>query len=398
MPAAHTVRVGVLLSAVLGFALSTGSPVGLATSILAPIVFLRQRSRAQAFACAVVYYLAALRDLPIVSRNFFGPTAGLSEGIPLWIIVTGLLSLPWLWAWSASRISILWRCPTALISSVLPPLGIIGLASPTAAAGLLFPGTGFIGFALTLFLPALAIASPRPASFALASAVLLFGLLSESQLPPPNHWAAVDTRFGPVGHGRADLVREYQVAKQIEAEASRSAARVVIFPEAVAPDWIDAIVPSGKIILVGAVEPIEKPTDLQAELAALKPSRTEAVPAESSSYQNKLLVRGGETKDFTERVPIPIGMWKPFTGTGVALNLASPGTLSVDGRRAAVIICYEQLIAWPVLASFLEHPSMIVTVSNNVWVSGTAIPRVERSTMESWASLFRVPLLSASNT
>lgn len=391
-------RLGVLLSSVLGVALSTGSPVGLATSILAPVVFLRQRSRALAFACAVVYYLAALRDLPIVSRNFFGPTAGLAQGIPLWLLGAGLLSLLWLWAWSPSQISILWRCPIALLSSVLPPLGIIGLASPTAAAGLLFPGTGFIGFALILFLPALVVNSARVASSAFASLILLFHLLSAPQPPPPSDWVAINTSFGQVGHNPADLVREYQVAKQIETEASRSRARVVIFPEAVAPDWIDIIVPRGKTILVGAVEPIQKRTDLQAEIAALNGSLSATVPIQSSSYQNKLLVRGVETDEFNQRVPIPIGMWKPLTGTGVALNLASPGTLAIEGRRAAIIICYEQLIAWPVLASFLEHPSIIVAISNNVWVGGTGVPRVERSIMESWASLFGVPLLSASNT
>lgn len=389
-------KLGVLLSAVLGFALSTGSTVGLATSILAPVVFLRQRSRAHASGCAAIYYLAAFRDLPIVLRNSFGPTAGLLEGIPLWIIVAGLLSLPWLWAWSPSRISLFWRCPIALLSSVLPPLGIIGLASPIAAAGSLFPGAGFVGLALTLFLPALVINSAQAASFAFASLVLLSHLLSAPQ-PPPKDWAAVDTRFGPVGHGRADLLREYQVAKQIEAEVSRSRARVVIFPEAVAPDWIDAVVPTGKIILVGAVEPVPKSANLRAEVAALNGSLSAAIPAESLSYQNKLLVRGAETKDFVQRVPIPIGMWKPFTGTGVPLNLAGPGTLSVNGRRAAVIICYEQLIAWPVLASLLERPAIIVAVSNNVWVTGTAVPSVERTAMIAWARLFHIPLLLAAN-
>ena len=391
-------KLGVLLSAVLGYALSTGSTVGLATSILAPAVFLRQRSRAHTSACAAVYYLAALRDLPIVSRNFFGPTAGLLEGIPLWIIVAGLLSLPWLWAWSPSRVSLFWRCPIALLSSVLPPLGIIGLASPMAAAGFLFPGTGCAGFVLTLFLPALLINSAEPASFAWVSLVLLCHLLTAPQPPPPGDWAAINTTFGPVGHGDADLIREYQVAKRIETEAWRAHARVVIFPEAVAPDWIDAVVPSGKIILVGAVEPIKPQNDLQAELFALTGSLSAAVPARSSNYRNELLVRGTQIGEFAQRVPIPIGMWKPFTGTGVPLNLTGPGTLSIDGHRAAIIICYEQLIAWPVLASFFEHPSMIVAVSNNVWVSGTAIPRLERKTMESWASLFSMPLLSASNT
>jgi len=102
--------------------------------------------------------------------------------------------------------------------------------------------------------------------------------------------------------------------------------------------------------------------------------------------------------EFDQRIPIPIGMWKPLTGIGVPLNLTGRGTLEINGRRAAIIICYEQLIAWPVLASFLEHPSIIVSVSNDVWVSGTAIPQVELNTMESWASLFAVPVLFASNT
>jgi hypothetical protein len=349
------VKLGVLLSAVLGLALSTGLPAGLALSILAPIIFLRQHSRGHASACAVAYYVAALRDLPIVSRNFFGPTAGLTEGIPLWLVGAGLLSLPWLWAWAPSRISLLWRSPIALLLSILPPLGIIGLASPIAAAGLLFPGTGFAGFVLTLFLPALAINSARVASLVLASLILLCHLLSAAQPPPPSDWAAIHTTFGPVGHGRDDLVEEYQVAKRIENEASRSRARVVIFPEAVAPDWIDEVVPSGKTILVGAVQSIERPTDLQAELAALEGSSTPTVLVKSSSYQNKLLVRGAETADFNQRVPIPIGMWKPFTGTGVPLNLVGPGTLAIDGRRAAIIICYEQLIAWPVLCCLIIH-------------------------------------------
>ncbi len=391
-------KLGLLLSATLGLAISTGSPLGLALSILAPVVFLRQSSRSCASVCAVTYYLAALRDLPLVSRNFFGPTSGLAEGIPLWIIAAGLLSLPWIWAWSPSPIPSLWRCPIALLLSVLPPLGIIGLASPTTAAGLLFPGTGFVGFALTLCVPAMLLNFWETSSVAIVGVILLFHLSAGPQPPPSSDWAALNTTFGPVGHGHADIVRDYQVAKQIEAAARCSQARVVIFPEAVAPSWIEAVVPNWKTILVGAVEPDRKAAGFQAELAALTSSVAIAGTPESPTYQNKILVRGAQTAEFTQRVPIPIGMWKPFTATGVPLNLTGRSTLIIAGRRAAIVICYEQLIAWPVLASFLEHPSIIVSVSNNVWVSGTDISQIERNTMESWASLFAVPVLFASNT
>lgn len=384
------------MAAALGFAISTGSQLGLGLSILAPVVFLRQNSRSAAFFCAAVYHLFALRELPLVSRNFFGPTSGLAEGISLWLVTAALLSLPWLWAWSPSPITALWRCPLALLLSVVPPLGIIGLASPVAAAGLLFPGGDFAGLALTLVVPALLINS-EAALVVIASLVVFFRLLAPAAPLPPNGWTAVNTHFGQVAHGHADLLREYQIATQIETETSRSRARIVIFPEAVAPSWIGSVIPIGKTVVVGTVEPICRETNFQAELAALRDSTGIVKPVEAERDENKALVRGAQTAEFKQRIPIAIGMWKPLTGEGVPLNLGGRGTISVDGQRAAIIICYEQLIAWPVLSSFSEHPTVLLALANNVWVSGTAIPQVERTAMQSWAALFNVPLLSASN-
>jgi apolipoprotein N-acyltransferase len=91
-------------------------------------------------------------------------------------------------------------------------------------------------------------------------------------------------------------------------------------------------------------------------------------------------------------------MWKPFTKAGVPLNLAGPGTIMIAGERAAPIICYEQLIAWPVLTSFLQQPTIIVAVSNNIWVGGTAIPKIEQTSIRSWAALFNLPAIFASNS
>jgi len=101
--------------------------------------------------------------------------------------------------------------------------------------------------------------------------------------------------------------------------------------------------------------------------------------------------------EFIQRVPIPIGMWRPFTSAGVPLNLAGPGTISISGKRAAIIICYEQLILWPILTSMIEKPSIIVAVANNVWVSGTPVPVIEEAVMRSWAALFHLPIMFATN-
>ena len=89
---------GVLVSGGLGLAVSSGSRMGLAVSILTPVVWLRQSSRAASYTCALAYYCCALRSLPFVSRNFFGPGSGFANGLGFWIVAAAILSVPWLWA------------------------------------------------------------------------------------------------------------------------------------------------------------------------------------------------------------------------------------------------------------------------------------------------------------
>lgn len=391
-------KVGVLFSAALGLAISTGSPLGLASSILAPVVFLRQSSRRSAYISSVSYYLAALRDLIVVSRNFFGPTSGLANGFLVWIIAASLLSLPWLWAWGNSKVAALWRSPIASLLTVVPPLGLIGWASPLAAAGLLFPGLGFAGFALTLLLPGLLVIGNAEINFGCLILVLCAHLAARPPSRAPARWEAINTHFGDVGHGGADLLREYRIGRELQNLVNRSSAQVIIFPEAVAASWTAELFQGkGKIIVLGATAPAVGHLDLSASVAALQGSPNRESTTAAASYTNELLIRGAVTEEFTQRVPVPVGMWKPFTDSGVPLNLFAPGTVIIAGKRVAPIICYEQLIAWPVLTSVLEHPTVIVAVSNNVWVNGTSIPEVERTIMRAWSRLFNVAILSATN-
>ena len=391
-------RHGVLLSAALGLAISSGSPAGLATSILAPAIWLRQRSRRGAYICAAAYYLAALRSLPVVSRNFFGPESGLPSGIFLWIVAASVLALPWLWAWTPFQVAALWRCPIALLLTIVPPLGLIGWASPITAAGLLFPAAGYAGLLLTLCLPAFILNSRLVGLIAVAPLICVFHFRLAPTPQPPKDWVAINTTFGR-GQTHADLVREYQIAQQIWAQTLQSRAKVVIFPEAVAASWTGEMFRSdSKVVVVGATEPKNRGFDFTDALESLRCSPAQVTASEPWSYSNRLLVRGAQIGEFQQRVPIPIGMWKPFTNSGVPLNLSGPGTISIAGRRVAVIICYEQLIPWPVLTSFIDRPSLIVAVSNNVWVSGTSIPQIEQTTMRAWAALFGVPVLFAANT
>ena len=111
-----------------------------------------------------------------------------------------------------------------------------------------------------------------------------------------------------------------------------------------------------------------------------------------------LLARGEEnTALYQERIPIPIAMWEPLGDEGVPLNLVARGTIRIRNQTAVVLICYEQVLVWPFLSSALEHPKILLTTSNDYWAKNTRIPAIQQSSTTSWARLFHLPVLSATN-
>ena len=113
---------------------------------------------------------------------------------------------------------------------------------------------------------------------------------------------------------------------------------------------------------------------------------------------NTMILVGAESARFYQRVPVPVGMWRPFDRTSVPLRLNAPGVLAIDHERAAILICYEQLLPFPILASMLEHPTVIVGISNTFWIDRTSIPLYQANAICSWSKLFRLPYLLAVNS
>jgi apolipoprotein N-acyltransferase len=111
-----------------------------------------------------------------------------------------------------------------------------------------------------------------------------------------------------------------------------------------------------------------------------------------------MLVVGAESAAFYQRVPVPLAMWRPFSLDSVPLRLDAPGVLRIDHQRAAVLICYEQMLTYPILTSMLQHPTVIVGISNTFWIAHTTIPRYQANALRSWAKLFGLPYLSAVNS
>lgn len=413
--------VSIAAVALTGLLLSSAHPAGIAASVVMPAIVMSRSRRRTAYAIAAVYYAAALWPLIPGARNFFGLDVSALVAIGLWGAASLLLALPWLLVWSPRHREALWRAPVGIVLTVCPPLGIVGWASPMTAAGILFPGTGWWGvFFCAASMGALAL---WPARTTAVITVLSFALNGSFHSPrPPLEWEAVNTAFGGVAHGNTDPIAEYADAQWIQQKALTTRAKVLIFPETAVPTWtpatdefwqqtLDRLRTSGKTILVGTRVPIPsqdaRPAryDFSADLAALGGERLSMLSSGTRPrteagfpYDNALVVRGAETGAFHQRVPVPIGMWNPVKPVSARLNLNSPGVIVVHGQRAAILVCYEQLIIWPVLISMAQRPTVLIAVANDYWVADTPIPSFQLAAVRAWARLFRLPYFSAVNT
>ncbi|HEX4133802.1 MAG TPA: hypothetical protein VHY84_04200 [Bryobacteraceae bacterium] len=401
-----------------GLAISSAHPMGIILSAGMPALTLVQPTRRWSYASALSYYGGALWSIIPGARNFFGSDSSFLNAVVLWTVSGLLLAIPWALAWTKDRRQVFWRVPVGLILSVVPPLGLIGWASPLTSAGFLFPGSSWLGLAGCAFAMGALAWCPKPTI--LVAGTVAVGLNLFFVPPSLDRWQAVNTNFGAVWGERSSTLAQFEAAEFVQQRALASNAHVIVFPEAVVPSWtpatdsfwegsINKLRSSGKAIIVGAkVIDAQPPSAFSADDFALSLSILQSAPAgprvsplsrsdDAAAYRNVLVVRGQENTMFDQRIPVPISMWRPFTTGGVQLHLTGPAILPVEGQRVAVLICYEQLLTWPILTSLIGKPTVIVAVANDYWARGTSVPEFQRSAVRAWARLMSIPYVSATN-
>jgi apolipoprotein N-acyltransferase len=306
--------------------------------------------------------------------------------------------------------------------SVLPPLGLIGWASPLTSAGFLFPGTSWFGLIGCAFATGALAWRPKLAIVVLVTLAIGINLsfVSAGDVPALPGWQGINTNFGVASKDQCSALAEFRAAEFIRDRSVASNARVIVFPESVVSSWtaatdsfwedtINRLRTTGKTIVVGAKVIEAQPEsafsvdDFAMSIATLRSApvgprmNSASWPDEWPSYRNVVIVRGHENTIFDQRIPVPVSMWRPFARSGVQLHLAGPAVLPVAGQRAAVLICYEQLLTWPILTSLLRKPTVIVAVANDYWARGTTIPASQITAVRAWARLMALPYVSATN-
>jgi apolipoprotein N-acyltransferase len=352
-------------------------------SIVVPCLFAVQPTRSTAGVTSFAYYAAA--SLPVIGvAKAYWPSAE-DSAVLIWIGASALLSLPWLFCWTRLESLRPWTSALSVAFTAVPPLCIIGWASPLLSAGALFPDSAWLGIAAALALPGLLIHKrSRLIALLVASAACVFLNLHVKEVMRPAGWVGEMTRIHRPR--KADDLVDFAIEEQLQQAARSSGAKFLVFPEGAVRRWTDAtdafwastVSNAGKTLLIGAGEPIPG----------------------SVRYYNSVVIVGDHARPpFHQRIPVPGGMWNPFEPErGVALNLLGPGTVNVGGQRAAILICYEQLLTWPMLRSAIEKPTILIAISNESWTSSTIVPRMQHACVRAWARLFGLPVISAINS
>ncbi|KQV17073.1 conjugal transfer protein TraB [Rhizobium sp. Root1203] len=377
----------VLASAASGYLGWSGYALSLPAAIAFPALWSLARSRGTAGLVSAAYFLAASRGLPQGVAAFY--QSDIWPGLILWLVASSgfVLVHTVLWSPRSDRWKAL-RYLIAMILMAIPPFGIVGWAHPLTAAGILFPGWGWIGLAAVAAGLAIMTTRYRPAA---AMTLVGFWLWSAASWTAPDigrGWQGVDLQLGNSLGRDNSLARHRDLVATLRLQRRPDTAYMLL-PESALGFWTPS------------VERLWRQQLAEADLSVI----AGAAVVDPDGYDN-VLVRVSATESeilYRERMPVPGSMWQPWlpflgrSGGARASFFANP-VVTVGELRVAPLICYEQLIVWPILQSMFHDPDLVVAVGNDWWTKGTPIIGIQRASAVAWARLFNKTLVMSFNT
>ncbi|MBP1886568.1 conjugal transfer protein TraB [Sinorhizobium mexicanum] len=376
----------VLAAIIVGIAGWSGHVLFLPIALAFPIVWSLARTRLAAAAVSAGYFLAASRGLPQGVAAFY--SSDLWPGLLLWLCASSGFVLVHAALWTKRARVRPFRYLVAALLMAVPPFGVTGWAHPITAAGVLFPGWGWWGVIAATAGPLGLVTRMWPAVAIVLTGFWIGSAATWDEPKLPEAWRGVDLEFGASLGRDVSIERHRDLIATVKDRASGGALTIVL-PESalgfwtptVERLWVNALQGSDATVIAGATV------------------------VDAGGYDNVLIVisTGGAQILYRERMPVPGSMWQPWrpllgqSGGARAHFFANP-VVSISTTRIAALICYEQLIVWPVLQSMLEDPDLVVAVGNGWWTKGTSIVAIQRTSAEAWARLFAKPIVFSFNT
>ncbi len=374
------------LSVATGWIAWSGVVLLLPVSLLFPVLWSMSTSRKTAAMISAGYFLAASRGLPQGVVAFY--QSDLSPGLLLWLCASLSFVVVHTILWTANARARPFCYLIAAVLMAVPPFGITGWAHPITSAGVLFASWGWWGIAaMTAGLTGL-VTRIWPSVFIAISGAWLWSAVIWNDPVLPDGWSGVDLDLGSSLGREAGLQRHRDLIRIVRDAASNEATFVAL-PESTLGVWT----PTVARLWVQDLNGISATAIVGATVIT------------DDGYDNVLVgisARGGEVL-YRERMPVPWSMWQPWRawfgqGGGARADVFANPVVNLNGVRIAPLICYEQLIVWPVLQSMLQDPDTILAVGNGWWTVGTSIVDIQRASVAAWARLFAKPLVISFNT
>jgi len=358
-----------------------GNVLALPLAVLFPALWAFSPSRFIATLVAAGYFLSSSRGLPEGVTIFYA--TDMIMGIGLWLAASLCFVVVHSWLWTAKQDRqrpVRYAMAVSLMS--VPPFGIVGWASPITAAGVLFPGWGWFGLVAT----AIGLSAMTTRAWSIIGLVFGVAFLSATSWTapkPPAGWIGIDTEFDYDDHGRhADYGQHLATIALVRKAATVGASKIVL-PESAFGIWTPTTERFWKRNLKG----------LDVTVAG------GAIVVDEAGYDNIIIEVTGQGAKiiYRERMPVPVSMWQPWSTGGAAAHFFDNPQVGFAGTSIVPLICYEQLIVWPIVQSMLFHPDVIVAIGNGWWTGDTNIVAIQKASAEAWAALFEVPLVTAFN-
>ena len=327
------------------------------------------------------YYLMASRGFLFGVESYY---ESLGYAFLAWVIVATLSSLLWVLIWNSSFKKRLLLFPLLLFVMILPPMGFISWVNPLPTIAVVLPNFGFLGIVLELiFIYIIAIFWKRY-SYARYYFMPFITVLLISTLYyfPPKvkenlkiESIQSDIEYFPMTF---DKSKEYKTLKTFFYKVQNSKSQSLLLPENALGNyssvqsmlWQD--LDENRTVFAGATIYNAKRSNNINALLEIKHNRSKVL--------------------YKQRIPVLWEMWKPFTNKGTEATVFEQATVQINGEKAGVFICYEQLLVYPYLQTFFYEPKILIGISNLYWAKGTNIKSIQKEMMELWAILFGVPL------
>jgi len=145
----------------------------------------------------------------------------------------------------------------------------------------------------------------------------------------------------PFGHGEVDSRRDLKRAMTLPRLAA-APWPVIVLPESIGGLWFEVPEAFWK---EGLASSDDKTVLLGAEVG------------EGDGRSANILLsvnRAGSKVIYRQRMPVPLTMWRPWASDGTHAYCLKPRG-DAAGEHAAVLICYEQAIVWPILFSMVDR-------------------------------------------